>query len=85
MPKITVLGKDTDLVLVNVPTTHIWSNCDEYIDNAMSEHVAALCNRGTRIVDIHDLGHDVPGSLSNRHANEVVRIIERVIERGKSF
>lgn len=84
VPKIMAFGKDTNLVLVDVPTAHIWSSCDEFIDSTKPEHVASLCNSVTRAVYIHDLGHDVPGSLSDRHVKDVVQIIERVIEMAKA-
>lgn len=85
IPKITHFGSETDFVVVDVPTAHIWSNSDAFVDSAMPKRVASLCNKNTREVYIHDLGHDVPGSLSERHVNEVVRIIERVIEKAKDF
>ncbi|PFH62220.1 hypothetical protein XA68_14499 [Ophiocordyceps unilateralis] len=80
---IALLDSAVDGVSVRVPTAHIWSSAGQVLPDA-GRHLAALCDPDTREELIHDLGHQVPGSLSEKGLRQTVRVIERTLERAKS-
>ena len=72
-----------DGVLLRIPTAHIWSEGGDWFPG-MGRELLALCDESTREEVVHSLGHDVPGSRSNKGLREAVRAIERTIEKAKS-
>ncbi|OTA80298.1 hypothetical protein M434DRAFT_38030 [Hypoxylon sp. CO27-5] len=71
-----------DGVLVQIPTAHIWSSCDDVALNT-SQEVAAIFDESSKETLVHSLGHDIPGSRSDEALPEAIRVIERTIEKGK--
>ncbi|KAK3937138.1 serine hydrolase FSH [Diplogelasinospora grovesii] len=72
----------TDGVVINIPTAHIWSDAGD-VCPGMGKQLVRMCNEDLRDEFVHQLGHDVPGSLSDEGLAGAVRVIERAIERAK--
>lgn len=69
---------------IKIPTAHIWSNTDDVACGA-SEKAMRLCEQAFVESLVHDLGHDIPGSHTDKFVAETVNIVERTIERGKEI
>ncbi|KAI0008227.1 serine hydrolase FSH [Xylariaceae sp. FL0662B] len=66
--------------LINIPTAHIWSQTVGVNEMRVHQSLAQLCNEEVREVFLHELGHDVPGSKSDKGLAGTLRAIEHVIE-----
>ncbi|KAI0837071.1 serine hydrolase FSH [Hypoxylon sp. FL0890] len=70
----------TDGVLLTIPTAHIWSQTAGADEIEVHQRLSQLCDEKVREVFLHDLGHDVPGSKSDKGLAGTLRAIEHVIE-----
>jgi hypothetical protein len=68
--------------MVNIPTAHIWSKAGEF-HPGMGESLMRRCDPSMREEFIHNLGHEVPGSLSVEGLSGTLRAIERTIEKAR--
>ncbi|KAI1105774.1 serine hydrolase FSH [Jackrogersella minutella] len=71
---------DVDGVLLTIPTAHIWSQIAGADEIKVHQALSQLCDDQVREIFLHDLGHDVPGSKSDKDLAGALRAIEHVIE-----
>ncbi|KAI1342768.1 hypothetical protein F5Y15DRAFT_268197 [Xylariaceae sp. FL0016] len=70
--------------LAGIPTAHIWSEAGEIYPGAGREWVSC-CDADMREEVVHNLGHEVPGSVTEEGFSQTLRAIERTIERAKAL
>ncbi|KAI9691979.1 MAG: hypothetical protein M1820_009631 [Bogoriella megaspora] len=73
--------------VIEIPTAHILSEEDDLYPGS-GQSMRTLCEPSLREEFVHQLGHQVPGALSNDGVFEAARAIQRTIHRAsaaKSF
>ncbi|KAI5859537.1 serine hydrolase FSH [Durotheca rogersii] len=78
--EIRSVDLDTDGVLVNLPTAHVWSQTAGEDEIRAHQALTQICDASVREVFLHNLGHDVPGAKSEEGLAGTLRVIEHVIE-----
>lgn len=79
---IRPLDFDKDGILINILTAHIWSDAGS-VHPGMGREFAKFCNKALRSECEHDLGHDVPGYISDNQLAESIMAIECTIEKAR--
>jgi predicted esterase len=80
---IRSLDPEQDGEIIDIPTAHIWAENDiSYPNNGRK--LFGLCRKDARESYVHQLGHSIPGSTSNKGLSETVRVIQRVFEYARN-
>ncbi|KAB8300443.1 hypothetical protein EYC80_000615 [Monilinia laxa] len=77
--EVRILDAGVDGDLLKLPTVHVWGRQD-LMWSKESENLSRLCDSHSRMICIHNGGHEIPGPRLGNSVAEAVRAIRRTID-----
>lgn len=74
------LSYDTDEEVIHLPTAHIWGANDQQYPT-FGPVLSQLCKHETRMVFMHQGGHEIPGTSSKEAVTATVHAIRRTVAK----